>query len=116
MVAGSRQAMSLSDRPVGDDRVAEVTGADLPDIDDELLPQRLVETIGLAHRGDLLRRRVLAGKRRRRIVRQHAQHDEGENQQPEQRREASTSRRRTKRAISFRQRTWCGNPRPIRSA
>ena len=86
MVAGRRRAISLDDRAAGVGGVAEVGLRHLPQVDEELLPDRLVEAVGLADGGDLRRRRVLAGERGRGVVGQHPQHDEGQNEQAEQRR------------------------------
>ena len=74
------------DRAAGVGGVAEVGLRHLAQVDEELLPDRLVEAVGLADGGDLGRRRVLAGERGRGIVGQDPQHDEGEDQQAEQRR------------------------------
>ena len=84
---GGQAARDIArDRAAGVGGVAEVGLRHLAQVDEELLPDRLVEAVGLADGGDLGRRRVLAGERGRGVVGQDPQHDEGEDEQAEQRR------------------------------
>ena len=75
------------DRLAGGERIAEIAMREIVDVAEELLEQRLVETELLADLLDRLLGRGGPGEIRRRIARQRARQQEGDDHDPDQRRD-----------------------------